>query len=108
MLKQSIALLVALLVGVAVFVGVESYSSSFQGCINEESAKAASKSAIITKIPSPSSFVPMPSVLKDSLSSRYYPVGCYYAWFDSQRNRPTKDYARGIARLSVYDPKNFQ
>jgi hypothetical protein len=42
MLKQATALFVALFVGLAVFVWVESYSSSFQNCVSHEGAKVAS------------------------------------------------------------------
>jgi hypothetical protein len=41
MLRQTIALIAALLVGAAVFVWAETFSSSFQNCVNEESAKSA-------------------------------------------------------------------
>jgi hypothetical protein len=40
MLKQATALFVALLVGLAVFAWVESYSSSFQNCVSHDGAKA--------------------------------------------------------------------
>jgi hypothetical protein len=41
MLKQTISLLAALLIGLTVFVWIESFSSSFQICVNQETAKAA-------------------------------------------------------------------
>jgi hypothetical protein len=45
MLRQIVTLFVALVVGLAVFVWVENYSSSFQNCIDQESAKASSDQA---------------------------------------------------------------
>jgi hypothetical protein len=42
MLRHIVALFAAVLVGLAVFAWIESYSSSFQNCVSQESAKTTS------------------------------------------------------------------